>query len=94
MTGKASVRDVAQAAGVSVGSVSRVLNGNGYASQELRSRVLAAVKALDYEPSFAARHLRTGRSRTVGYLTTDISNPLLAAHFSEVEQRTPRAIRC
>ncbi|MEK7321068.1 MAG: LacI family DNA-binding transcriptional regulator [Pseudomonadota bacterium] len=86
MTGKASVRDVAQAAGVSVGSVSRVLNGNGYASQELRGRVLAAAKALDYEPSFAARHLRTGRSRTVGYLTTDISNPLLAAHFSEVEQ--------
>lgn len=86
MTQRVSVRDVAEAAGVSIGSVSRVLNGTGYASAKLRARVLAAVETLGYAPSFAARHLRTGRSRTVGYLVSNIRNPLLAAHFSEVER--------
>ncbi|KDP84758.1 LacI family DNA-binding transcriptional regulator [Cupriavidus basilensis] len=91
MTQRISVRDVAEAAGVSIGSVSRVLNGTGYASQALRARVHAAVEALNYEPSFAARHLRTGRSKTVGYLVSNIGNPLLAAHFSEVEKHMQAA---
>ena len=46
---RASIRDVAKAAGVSVGSVSRVLNKSGYASEQLRTDVLAAARALGYE---------------------------------------------
>jgi len=91
MTRRVSVRDVAEAAGVSIGSVSRVLNGSGYASPDLRARVQAAVEALNYQPSFAARHLRTGRSRTIGYMVSNIRHPLLAAHFSEVEHRMQAA---
>ncbi|MCA0324761.1 MAG: LacI family DNA-binding transcriptional regulator [Proteobacteria bacterium] len=86
MIKRVSVRDVAAAAGVSVGSVSRVLNDSGYASVELRKHVLDAVTALGYEPDFTARHLRTGRSKTIGYLLPTIANPVPAAHLSEVEQ--------
>ncbi|MBA2963842.1 MULTISPECIES: LacI family DNA-binding transcriptional regulator [Ramlibacter] len=91
MSDRASVRDVAAAAGVSVGSVSRVLNASGYASPALRQRVLQAVEQLGYEPDFTARHLRTGRSRTIGYLLPNIANPALAAHLSEVERLTQAA---
>lgn len=91
MSDRISVRDVAAAAGVSVGSVSRVLNGSGYASAELRRRVLQAAEQLRYEPDFTARHLRTGRSRTIGYLLPNIANPFLAAHLSEVERLTQEA---
>ncbi|MDQ8030766.1 MAG: LacI family DNA-binding transcriptional regulator [Bordetella sp.] len=88
MRQRISVRDVAHAAGVAVGSVSRVLNDSGYASAELRQRVLDAVASLGYEPDFTARHLRTGRSKTIGYLLPNIANPSLAAHLSEVERLT------
>ena len=83
MRQRISVRDVAHAAGVAIGSVSRVLNDSGYASPELRRRVLEAVAKLGYEPDFTARHLRTGRSKTIGYLLPNIANPSLAAHLSE-----------
>jgi len=86
MTERVSVRDVAAAAGVSVGSVSRVLNGSGYASADARQRVMKAVEQLGYEPDFTARHLRTGRSKTIGYLLPTIANPVPAAHLSEVER--------
>lgn len=86
MTQKVSVRDVASAAGVSIGSVSRVLNNSGYASQALRRVVLEAVEKLGYEPDFTARHMRTGRSKTIGYLLPNIANPFLATHLSEVER--------
>jgi LacI family transcriptional regulator len=91
MSSRTSVRDVAAAAGVSVASVSRVLNRSGYASQGLRQKVLEAVETLSYEPDFTARHLRTGRSRTIGYLLPNIANPVLAAHLSEVERLTQAA---
>lgn len=91
MTGKSSLRAVAAAAGVSIGSVSRVLNGSGYASKEVRRRVLQAVQDLGYEPNYAARQLRTGQSRTIGYLLANIENPLSAALLSEVERMTRSA---
>ena len=84
---RASIRDVAKAAGVSVGSVSRVLNNSGYASEQLRAQVTTAATALGYEPDFAARQLRSGHSRTIGYLLQNIANPFLALHLSEVERR-------
>ena len=86
MSKRISVRDVATTAGVAIGRVSRVLNSNGYTSADLRMRVLDAVDKLGYEPDFNARHLRTGHSRTIGYLLPNIANPFRAAHLSEVER--------
>lgn len=86
MTERVSIREVAAAAEVSIGTVSRVLNGSGYASQHVRQRVHEAVARLGYEPDYTARHLRTGHSRTIGYLLPNIANPFLAIHLAEVEK--------
>jgi len=87
MTKKTSVHDVAREAGVSIGSVSRVLNGGTYVSAALESKVMAAVEKLDYRPDANARNLRMGSSKTIGCLIPDISNPLYAAYVYAIESR-------
>ncbi len=86
-TSRVSVRDVAAAAGTSIASVSRVLNKSGYASTALRERVTRAINSTGYTPNFAAKHLRTGRSRAVGVMVSNLANPFLSAFVSEVERR-------
>lgn len=86
MTRRVSVREVAHAAGVAISTVSRVLNGSGYASPDVRLRVQQAVARLGYEPDYTARHLRTGHSRTIGCLLPSIANPFVAQLLSEVER--------
>lgn len=71
----AAISDVARAANVSKSTVSRVLNDTAPISEAVRTRVLAAVDALDYRPSNIARSLSTGRSSMVGVLVPDIGNP-------------------
>ncbi|MFE2386032.1 LacI family DNA-binding transcriptional regulator, partial [Streptomyces misionensis] len=79
--GRAKLADVAKLAGVSVGTASKALNGNGRMRPETRQRVLAAVEALDFRPNQHAQSLHTGRSWTVGLMTTDgigrFSTPVL-----------------
>lgn len=60
--------DVARVAGVSHMTVSRVLNGHSAVSEATRTRVLDAVRELDYRPNTAARALVTGRTRTLGVI--------------------------
>lgn len=84
---KPSVRDVAQAAGVSISSVSRVLNGNLSVNPDIAARVLAAADELGYHPDANARGLRMGVSKTVGCLIPDIANPLYASYVSAIEAR-------
>ena len=60
------IEDVAQRAGVSTATVSRVLSGKPYVSEELRIRVVNAAQELDYRPSRIARSLREQRSRIIG----------------------------
>ncbi|GAB4573430.1 MAG: LacI family DNA-binding transcriptional regulator [Anaerolineae bacterium] len=67
-----TIRDVARAANVSVGTVSNVLNGNASVREETRQRVLTAIKALNYHPSAAARSLTTQRSGMVGLIRTEL----------------------
>lgn len=71
----ASIRDVAQHAGVSVGTVSNVLNRPGEVSAESVRRVHAAIEALGYVRNDAARKLRAGVSTTVGFVVLDGQNP-------------------
>lgn len=65
-TRKASIDDVAKAAGVAIKTVSRVLNNEPNVREETRARVLAAVKRLNYHPSPSARSLASRRSYLVG----------------------------
>jgi LacI family transcriptional regulator len=85
----AGMKAVAERAGVAISSVSRVLSGHPDVSDTMRERVLDAVSALGYEPDVLAQSLRTGETRTIGFVVSDISNPLFAlmAHGAEIELR-------
>lgn len=72
--GKVTIIDVARAAGVSIATVSHVLNGTKTVSEDLRQRVHVAVTGLDYRPSHHARSLRRKRSATVGVLLSGMAN--------------------
>lgn len=64
----ATIRDVAAAAGVSVSTVSRILNGKPDVAEETRNRVLAVIEELGFVPHAHAQRLATGRSRTIALL--------------------------
>ncbi|WP_406385232.1 LacI family DNA-binding transcriptional regulator [Streptomyces sp. NBC_01618] len=85
----ASIKDVAAEAGVSVATVSRVLNSHPSVSPDARARVLAAVHVLGYRPNAVARSLRTDRTRTLGLVISDVLNPYFTelARFVEEEAR-------
>lgn len=75
-----TIKDVAHAAGVSVASVSRALNGHDSVTVQTRERVLAVAKKLRYMPNNAARSLITRRTQTIGALLPDLHG----AFFSEL----------
>lgn len=78
---KATIKDVAQAAGVSQSTVSRVLNKHGYVSADAAKRVEEAVKALDYSPSAIAVSLSRSRSRIIGGIVPQIFSPFFSELF-------------
>lgn len=82
---QATVHDVAEAAGVSAQTVSRVLNGRGYVSVETRQRVVDAVARLGYSPNVIGRSLRSTRSPMVGLVVSDIGNPFYARLHRAIE---------
>ncbi|HWT23653.1 MAG TPA: LacI family DNA-binding transcriptional regulator [Solirubrobacteraceae bacterium] len=71
----ATIAEVAQHAGVGVGTVSRVLNGSPAVSEPTRRRVLDSIAALDYRPNLVARALSTGRTMAVGVLAPFFTQP-------------------
>jgi LacI family transcriptional regulator len=80
-----TIHDVAQRAGVSPITVSRVINHSGYASRETRERVEAAVAELGYVPNRLARSLRSKRTHTLALVITDITNPFFTTVARGVE---------
>jgi LacI family transcriptional regulator len=68
---RATIRDVAESAGVSIGTASKALNGQGRLRAETIDRVLRAAQALGFAPNALAKALLAGRSFTVGLITTD-----------------------
>lgn len=84
-----SIKDVASRSGVSVATVSRVLNDHPSVRPETRSRVLAAVEALGYRPNAVARSLRTHHTRTLGLVISDVLNPF----FTELARAVEDAAR-
>src|SRR5829696_2145157 len=86
----ATIDDVAKQAGVSIATVSRVLNGTSGVGDETRKRVEAAMAALEYQPNPAARSLRSNRSRIIGLLISDIQNPFFAGLIRGIEDEALR----
>lgn len=70
-----TLRDVARKAGVSVKTVSRVVNNQGEISEETRLRLMAVIREMGYRPNLVARGLVTQRTRTLGLVVPDITNP-------------------
>lgn len=80
-----TISDVAQRAGVSAMTVSRVINNSGYSSRETRARVEAAITELGYVPNALARQLRSKRTKTLALVVSDISNPFFTTIARGVE---------
>ncbi|MFE2378377.1 LacI family DNA-binding transcriptional regulator [Streptomyces sp. NPDC059398] len=85
----AGIKDVARRAGVSVGTVSNVINRPASVSPETRARVQAAIAELGYVRSESARQLRAGSSRIVALLVLDMGNPF----FVDIARGAERAAR-
>lgn len=81
-----SIKDVAESAGLSVATVSRVLNGHPSVSDDARERVLAAAGTLGYRPNVVARSLRTHRTGTIGLVISDVLNPYFTELARAVEE--------
>src|SRR5258708_31641034 len=75
---KATIKDVARAAGVSLGTASRVVNGHKSVSDRVRQQVTAAIAELGYEPDAVAQSMRKGATLTIGVVIRDITVPALA----------------
>ncbi|MEB7538500.1 LacI family DNA-binding transcriptional regulator [Pantoea anthophila] len=86
----ATIQEVANRAGVSKATVSRVLSGNGYVGQEKRQRVLDAIAETGYRPNLLARNLATKSSQTIGLV---ITNTLYSgSYFTELMAHSARIL--
>lgn len=73
-----NIKDVAIKAGVSVSTVSRVMNNRGYISQATKDKVFNAMKDLNYQPNEIAKSLFKKKSNIIGLILPDISTPFYA----------------
>src|SRR2546427_2483575 len=80
-----SIKDVAEAAGVSTATVSRVLSNGLHVRPEVRKRVIEAIERLGYRPNLVARSLRSQHSNTIGLIVADIRNPFFTSISRTVE---------
>ena len=89
--GAVSIRDVAELAGVSVGTVSNVLNRPDLVTPSTRTRVQAAIAELGFVRNESARQLRAGQSRTLGLVVLDVANPFFTDVARGVEDTASAA---
>jgi LacI family sucrose operon transcriptional repressor len=81
----ATLKDVASKTGLTVSTVSRVLNNRGYLSEETRNKVYLAMKELNYQPNEVARSLSKQKSNTIGVIVPHIVHPYFAKLISCIE---------
>ncbi|HEV7310091.1 LacI family DNA-binding transcriptional regulator [Ensifer sp.] len=80
-----TIKDVAQRAGVSVGTVSRVLAKNKTVNEDIRLKVEATIEAIGYRPNILGRSLRLAKTDIIGLVVPDITNPFFAELAKHVE---------
>jgi LacI family transcriptional regulator len=88
---RATIRDVAEKSGLSLGTISRVMNGHASVSDETRARVLDAMTLLNYAPDSAAQSLRSRQTRVIGCLIPIAAHPVFAAVVAAAERVLRRA---
>src|SRR5690625_4763253 len=82
---KVTIYDVAEKAGVSIATVSKVINNTGNMREETRKRVKKVIEEMDYHPNLMASALTGKGTRTLGLLVPDISNPFFSAMARYIE---------
>ena len=87
----ATIKDVAKMANVSVATVSRCLNGNGYVGLKSKEAIEQAIRALDYKPNLIARSLSTKQMQTIGLIVPDIMNPFFPELARAIEDTALKA---
>ena len=83
----ATLKDVAKETGLTVSTVSRVLNNRGYISEETRKKVYEAMKKLNYRPNEVARSLSKQTTNTIGVIVPHIRHPYFAELISNLESQ-------
>lgn len=81
----ATMKDISKRAGVSLSTVSAVINHSAYVSPELTKRVMQAVEELNYRPNAVARSLKKKSTNTIGVIVTDILNPFYPPMIKGIE---------
>lgn len=84
------IKDVAKRAGVSVTSVSRVLNGEKYVSEDVLARVNEAIEELKYSPSHIARSLKKQKTNTIGVIVPDLTSNFYSTILSSIEENASK----
>ncbi|MGC9522988.1 MAG: LacI family DNA-binding transcriptional regulator [Anaerolineae bacterium] len=80
-----TMRDVANLAGVSIATVSHVVNGTRHVEEDTKARVLASIQELGYRPSGIARSLATNETKTIGVVVSDVRNHFFGELLSGIE---------
>ena len=86
----ATLKDVAKASGLTVGTVSRVLNNRGYISDKTREKVYRVMKELDYQPNEMARSLSKQKNNIIGVILPQIEHPYFAKVLSRLEREATK----
>lgn len=86
MKKKYSIKDIAKLSGVSVATVSRVINNNGRFSEETRLKVLKVIDDTGYQMNYSAKSLRMNKSFTIGILVPDIGNYFFSDIVQKIEE--------
>lgn len=86
MTGWVTLQDVAKTAGVSITTVSRVINNGPHVRPDVQRRVQSVVEALGYQPNAVARSLRSGRDTTIGLVVDSLADTFFATFANAIEE--------
>ncbi len=90
VVGRPKIQDVASRVGVSLGTVSAVLNGNGRVSQATRDRVQEAIRDLGYRPDLYASNLARRQTQVLGVVVSNLQNPFFAETAQAIEDEAAR----
>lgn len=86
-----TIHDIADRAGVSKSTVSRVVSKRGYVKKDTKAKINRVIEELDYTPNYIARGMRTNKSSTIGLFVPDFSNPFYSELFKGIEEITRTA---
>ncbi|WP_409342495.1 LacI family DNA-binding transcriptional regulator [Paenibacillus sp. MBLB4367] len=84
---KLTIKEVAQEAGVSTATISRVLNNSGYVNEDVKKHVLQVINKLNYKPNAIARSLKQEKSRSIGIVLPDMTNPYFMRMARSIQTR-------